>query len=155
MTLSCQTSKHTKKTSFQDVSGLGSTLFFWHEDKQRGQLLDFNTTLIMHGTINTGLARATKHSLRPTRSKLFLPGHGFDSSHRNDIMLLLRAGGLPLQLRWLQHYHPVDLGIASILFQRGCSLSPSHIALQSLRADPPPSPCPSICLSALYDLIIP
>lgn len=47
-----------------------------------------------------------------------------------------------MQLQRLQHYrHPIDLGIASVRFQRGCSLSPRNITLQSLEADSlPPLP---------------
>lgn len=49
-------------------------------------------------------------------NQIILPGCTFALSDRNDITLLLRGGGLAVQLCRLQHYrHPIDLGIASAL----------------------------------------
>lgn len=103
------------------------------EDEQRGLPLDFNTALIMHETINTGLC-APNHTCAPSLcDQIILLQHGHRSilSCWDDIMLSLRGGVLPGQLRSLQHYHLIDLYIASIVFQRGCSLSWRNITLQS------------------------
>ncbi len=77
----------------------------------------------MHETINTAPRRASEYfSVPHCLAKLFCLNMA-TAARCNDIMHLLRGGVLPVQLRSLWHYQPIDPYVLFILFQRGCSLS--------------------------------
>lgn len=68
LTLSCATKKSPERSRKAEAHHSTED-----EDKQRGPSLDFNTTLIMHETINAGLCRTTN---KPnTRSVLHWPNY--------------------------------------------------------------------------------